>query len=65
MTEHIRIARLRMQREPGMLYYVKADEQGWICVYKVLGGKKKKNEPVSSNKERIETSEQLQDENIL
>ena len=29
-----RIARLKIQREPSRLYYVKADEQGWICVYK-------------------------------
>ena len=41
-----RIAKIRVQREVGYLYYVKADEDGWLCVYKALlqkGGQKNAN----------------------
>ena len=40
-----RIARLKIQREPGCLYYVNSDEEGWLCVNKAIlarGGRKKK-----------------------
>ena len=38
------IARLKIKREAGKLYYVKSDQDGWLCVYVAVlkrGGKKK------------------------
>jgi hypothetical protein len=29
-----RIARIRYKREKGYLYYVKSDDEGWLCVYR-------------------------------
>jgi hypothetical protein len=57
-----RIARLRIQREPNFLYYVKADEQGWLCVYKAelkRGGRKKNAKSIQSDKERAQTEQAL------
>lgn len=51
MSEPERIARVRFKREPNYLYYVKSDEEGWLCIYKTAlkrGGKRKeklKKEP--------------------
>lgn len=47
MAEGIRIARIRIKKEPDMMYYVKADEEGWLCIYKtpMVQGRKKKEEP--------------------
>jgi len=42
-----RIARVKIQREPGALYYVKSDDDGWLCIFKATmarGGRKKKAE---------------------
>lgn len=46
-----RIARVKIQREPGYLYYVKADEQGWLCIHKAIlnRGGKTKNVPDKNN----------------
>ena len=57
-----RVAKVRVKREPGNLYYVKADEEGWLCIYKVKmargGGRKKKDKKkddkiINSNKTEI------------
>lgn len=43
----IRIAKLKLKREKGYLYYVKSDEEGYLEVCKAImarGGKKKKHE---------------------
>ena len=44
MVEGIRLARIKIQTEPLMMYYVKADEEGWLCIYKtpMVQGRKKK-----------------------
>jgi len=42
-----RVAKIRVKRELGNLYYVKSDEEGWLCIYKAKlnrGGKKKKDD---------------------
>lgn len=52
-----RIARLKIQREPNMLYYVKSDEAGWLCVFKTelkRGGTRKNDKSISSDKKRIQ-----------
>jgi hypothetical protein len=39
-----RIARVKFKREPGYLYFVKSDEEGWLCIYRAImkrGGTKK------------------------
>jgi hypothetical protein len=49
-----RIAKIKIQREPGYLYYVKSDEEGWLCVYKAIlarNGGRKKNDILSHSKE--------------
>jgi len=58
-----RIARLRIQREPNVLYYVKSDEQGWLCVYKteLKRGGHKNAKPIQGDKERPETKQALQE----
>ena len=42
-----RIARIRIKKEPNMMYYIKADEEGWLCIYKtpMVQGRKKKEIP--------------------
>lgn len=40
-----RIARVKIKREPGRLYYVKSDEEGWLCIYKTNLKGKPKTEP--------------------
>jgi len=52
MGESIRLARIRIKKEPNMLYFVKADEEGWLCIYKtrMVQGRRKdaiKNQKVS------------------
>jgi hypothetical protein len=40
------IAKIKIQREPGFLYYVKSDSEGWLCIYKTemrTGGTKKED----------------------
>lgn len=38
----VKIARLNKMREPGYLYYVKDDEDGYLCVYRSEMGKNRK-----------------------
>ena len=59
-----RIARIKIQREPGAMYYVKADDQGWLCIYKTElkrggGAKKKDDKSLQSNQERTQTEQAL------
>ena len=45
--ENKRIARLNVKREKDFLYYVKSDEEGYLCVWMTRlnrEGKRKKNE---------------------
>jgi hypothetical protein len=49
-----RIARVKVKRESGFLYFVKSDEEGWLCIYKTelkRGGKTK----AQLEKEKIES----------
>jgi len=32
--EPVMVARIKIKRELKTLYYVKADENGWLCIYK-------------------------------
>jgi len=51
-----RIARIKQQREKGYLYYVKSDEDGWLCVHKAImkrGGKKKDKKIDEENKNAV------------
>jgi hypothetical protein len=49
-----RIARIRIQRDPTMLYYVKADEEGWLCVYKTQSVHKGKSRVIKRKYERAQ-----------
>jgi len=35
-----RVAKVRIKKEIGYLYYVKSDEEGWLCIYRTIAGKK-------------------------
>lgn len=50
-----RVARVKHMREPGYLYYVKSDDDGWLCIYR-SEMRPKKNPPVK--KEDIKEKEE-------